>query len=195
MLAAGAGQRFGAGGQKLLAPWRGRPLLGHVLATIGQAREEGLLDRCLVVHAPGADSIRTLARAMECVPVFAVRAEEGLGASLRAGIVAMARDDAVLIFLGDQPAVRLETIRALVAAAAADPVHALLRPRYRSDPARPGHPVLVGRAYWPLAAQVAGDRGLDPVLRAAGHAWRLIDVDGANPDVDTLEDLERLDRS
>ncbi len=165
-----------------------------MLATVARARDERLLERCLVVHAPAAAGIRRLAREMGAIPVFSVRAEEGIAASLRAGIVALARDDAVLILLGDQPTVPLEAIRALADAARDDPVHALLRPRYRSDPATPGHPVLVGKAHWPLAAQLAGDRGFDPVIRAAGLDWRLIDVDGANPDIDTPEDLQHLER-
>ena len=194
VLAAGQGRRFGTGGQKLLLPWHGRPLLGHVLARIGEAQTEGLIERCIVVHAPGDAVIRKLAREMGAVPIFAVRAAEGIAASLRAGIVALTRDHAALVFLGDQPAIRVAWIRTLVEAAGPEPVHALLRPRYRSDPDTPGHPVLLGRDYWPLVARAEGDRGLDPVLRAEGLAWQTVDVDGSNPDVDSPDDLTRLER-
>lgn len=193
VLAAGAGRRF-AGGDKLLAPWRGAPLLCHVLAAAVAARARGLLERIVVVHAPGAGPIRDLAVAAGAVPAEAERADAGLSESLRAGLGALPDGEAAVILLGDQPAVAPETIAALIAAAG--PLsHALVRPRYRSAPPAPGHPVLVGRAHWPLAAEASGDRGLDPVLARHGLTWRLVPVDGANPDIDTAADLATLEDS
>ena len=191
ILAAGAGTRFGPGGQKLLTEWRGRPLLAHVLARVTEARSAGLIGECLVTHAPGAGGIRELARSAGCRPVAVAAAASGLGASLAAGVAALPPGDAVLIFLGDQPLVGIDTVRRL--ASASDPSHALVRPRYRSAPDAPGHPVLLGREHWPLAREAAGDRGLDPVLAARGLRWQTVDVPGRNPDVDTPDDLHALD--
>lgn len=190
MLAAGAGRRF-AGGHKLLAEWRGQPILGHVLATAHRARQQGLIDQVLVVHAPGDLPVRDLAVAAGCTPVVADRAAHGMSASLRAGVEALPPGDAVVVLLGDQPAVRVETIAALIAAGG--PLsRALVRPRYASDPENPGHPVLVGRVHWPLAEAAEGDRGLEPAVRERGLTWRLVPMAGRSPDVDTITDLARL---
>lgn len=190
MLAAGASRRF-AGGHKLLAEWRGRPILGHVLSTADRARQQGLIDQVLVVHAAGDLPIRDLAVAAGCTPVPAEQAAQGISASLRAGLEALPPGDAVVILLGDQPAVSVETIAALISAG--DPLsQALVRPRYASDPETPGHPVLVGHAHWPLAEAAEGDRGFEPAVRERGLTWRLVPIAGRSADVDTIADLARL---
>jgi molybdenum cofactor cytidylyltransferase len=189
VLAAGAGRRFGGEGAKLLAPWLGRALLEHVLATVVAARRAGLVQAGVVVHPPGGGAIREAALAAGLVPVPAEGPD--LSASLRSGIAALPGGDAALILLGDQPVVKLETIRALIQAAPRL-TESLVRPRYREAPDVPGHPALVGRTHWPLAGEARGDRGLDPLLAARGLRWREIEVEGTNPDVDTPADLERL---
>lgn len=190
MLAAGAGRRF-AGGPKLLAEWRGQPILAHVIGTARLARQQGLIDQVLVVHAAGDAPIRDLAVAAGCTPVAAEHAAQGISASLRAGVEALPPGDAVVVLLGDQPTVSVDTIAALIPAG--DPLsQALVRPRYASDPETPGHPVLVGRAHWPLAGAAEGDRGFEPAVRERGLTWRLVPIAGRSPDVDTITDLARL---
>ena len=55
------------------------------------------------------------------------------------------------------------------------------------------NPVLVRRAAWALAAGLSGDRGLGPLLARPTRSSSLeVAVEGANPDVDTPEDLAAL---
>jgi CTP:molybdopterin cytidylyltransferase MocA len=97
---------------------------------------------------------------------------------------------AALVCLGDQPALTLGTIRALVGSGASAEV--LRRPRYADEPGVPGHPVLIGRRHWPLIDRTTGDRGLDPVIAAHGLRWTAMPVAGSNPDVDRPADLTQL---
>lgn len=190
VLGAGAGTRFGGG--KLLAPLAGRPVLQHVLdalATVGPAET-------VVVLAPAAAS--AFERAIEwrrARRVLNGRPEEGLASSLRVGLAALAESerpvDAALICLGDQPRLRPAVVRALLAALAADPSRPIVVPAYAADGGR--NPVLLGRAAWDLADDARGDRGLGPLLEARPELVTSVPVDGDNPDVDTPEDLARLE--
>ena len=94
------------------------------------------------------------------------RPADGLSSSLRVGLDAAAEDagaEAVLVVLGDQPALRPEAIRRVVEAAEASPA-LFVRARHAADGAP--NPVLVRRAAWAMAAGLSGDRGLGPLLAA-----------------------------
>ncbi len=183
MLAAGTGSRFGGG--KLLAPLAGRPILQHVLDKLAEA---GLEDVTVVLGRDaaaieGAIAWRTERRVVNPDP------ERGLASSLQVGMNAFAPDvGAVLIALGDQPLVPIETIRALLAAPP-DPARPVVVPAYAGD--RGHNPVLLHRAAFALAGEASGDRGLGPVLAAHPEAVHAVPVSGDNPDVDTQADLAR----
>lgn len=197
VLAAGTGTRFGGG--KVRALLRGRPLVGHVLAA---AREAGL-DRLVVVLGRDAAAVAGTLRgadpgALDGVLVVVNPApERGLATSLRAGLAAASAapaPDGVLVLLGDQPEVRPEVIASLLAAAGRAPADALaVVPAYAGDAAP--NPVLVLPAGWPLAAGLAGDRGLLPLLAASPGRLVRVPVAGTNPDVDTPADLAALEGS
>jgi len=194
--AAGRGTRFG--GAKLLAKWNERELLGHVLLALGGARAAGLVSNTIVVHAPEDEAVRSLIIDYHAHPVAARSALGELSDTLRAGIEAVSSREtglepsALLICLGDQPLLRIEVIRALVEAWRTSGLPAV-RPAYRDSPGEPGHPLLLDRSLWRLAAELRGESGLAPVLAARGIAIRSIPVGGRNPDVDTREDLSALD--
>lgn len=194
VLAAGRGRRFG--GDKLLAPFRGATIIGHVTATLAQAVGGGLLTGGVAVVPVRA---RALLWPLDTAGLEVVEnpdAGTGLASSLRIGLAALAHPDrrpaptAALVVLADQPLLRLSVIEALVSAWRLAP--GTLRPRYAEQPGEPGHPVLLDRVDWPLAEGLRGDKGLGALL--AGHAGvRLVGVPGANPDVDTAEDLRLLE--
>lgn len=197
VLAAGSSTRFGGGTSKLLAPWRGRPLIEHVLATVVLAQAERLLADVVVVHAPATAEIGALAAKAGCDAVMVTRERPAISESIKAGFVALeAMHDltgvtGAVVMLGDQPLLPIQAIRAI--AAAGQSKNALVRPQYLGAPDAPGHPVLIGRAHWRLVGEAQGDRGLDQVIRQHGLDWTLVDVAGTNPDVDTREDLAGLD--
>lgn len=151
-----------------------------------------------MVHRPDGTLIRDFAVAAGFDAVLAERAAGGISESLKAGMVALRAATtrktctAAVVCLADQPLMSADTIGALVAAAEGSDAR-LIRPQYLEGPPGPGHPVLIGRAHWDLVAETRGDQGLEPILRAHGLAWRIIDVAGANPDVDTPDDLSILD--
>lgn len=195
MPAAGRGERFG--GAKLLAKWRDRELLGHVLLKLGGARAAGLLVNTIVMHRPEDEAIRALAGEYRAYPI-ALRSDNGeLSDTLRAGIEAISEREkrqealALLICLGDQPLLRLEVIRALIESWKAG--NRAVRPAYRDSPGEPGHPMLLDSSVWSLASDLRGESGFAPVLAQRGITVRTIPVGGSNPDIDTTEDLQALD--
>jgi molybdenum cofactor cytidylyltransferase len=189
VLAAGSGSRFG--GAKLLAPFGGRPLLAHSCDAVRRAREAALVGPGWVVVAAKDGAGRSLVEQAGLMPLLNPRPEGGISTSIRLALDAAAGAaelGAVLLLLGDQPSVRVETMRRLVEAWH-DGDGPVIRPRYSDQPDAPGHPILLSRAVWPLTERARGDRGLARVLPPA----TLIDIRGANPDVDTRADLRQLE--
>ena len=191
ILAAGAGRRFG--GQKLLGSLRGRPLASYVAAVVGAAIREGKLGGGIAVVPPANAALEQVFTDERIRPIQNPEASRGLSSSLRVGIAAFeesASVGAVMLFLADQPLVRSDAIEALIEAWRRTGRSA--RPRYRDAPSEPGHPVLLSRDLWLMVDQLSGDEGLNQVLRRRPEAIGLIEVRGANPGIDTLEDLARL---
>jgi molybdenum cofactor cytidylyltransferase len=187
VLAAGASTRFGS--PKLLAPLDGRPLLQHALDAVADA---GLPD-AVVVLGRGAEDVEAAIAWRSERRVVNPRPEDGLSSSLRVGLATAMADaaaDAVIVVLGDQPAIRSDVVRAVIDAAETSPLP-IVRPRYSGDDAP--NPVVLRRAAWPLAEGIEGDRGLGAVLAARPDLVQEVRVDGANPDVDTVADLARLE--
>ena len=158
LLAAGAGRRYG-GPKALVDGW-----LDHALTALA---EGGCAERTVVLGAE-AERVRALVPAGVGV-VVADDWAEGMGASLRAGLSALADSDAVLVTLVDLPDVGADVVRRLVAGA--EDVRALARATYDG---RPGHPVLFGRDHLAGAAASAhGDTGAREYL--AAHEAALVE--------------------
>jgi molybdenum cofactor cytidylyltransferase len=122
--------------------------------------------------------------------------DAGIAGSLQLGLRALTtltpQPDAALIFLADQPAAPLDAAEEVVRAWQLGS-GAVVRPRYSDAPDEPGHPVLIDRDAWGLAERLTGDQGLGRALSQTPEMVVHVDVDGANPDVDTPADLSRLD--
>lgn len=151
LLAAGAGRRYGVP----------KALVGEgewLRRAVGVLVEGGCAPTVVVLGA-AAD------RAAPLVPVgarvvVAPDWDEGMGASLRAGLAALGEEiDAALVHLVDLPDVGAEVIRRVVARAGSNVASPAVLARAQFD-GRPGHPVLLGRDHWDAVAAVAsGDRG------------------------------------
>lgn len=151
LLAAGAGRRYG--GPKALVP-------GWLDRAVTVLRDGGCAGVTVVL---GAEAERV--RAPDGVQVVVADDwAEGMGASLRAGLSALAgREDAeaVLVHLVDLPDVSSEVVRRVLYVRVTPTT--LRRARYGG---RPGHPVLLGRDHWAGVALVArGDRGARDYFR------------------------------
>ncbi|AWM76446.1 nucleotidyltransferase family protein [Phenylobacterium parvum] len=189
LLAAGAGRRFGGG--KLLAPWRGAPLVAGAV----QAALSTPSDPVIVVTGtdpgPVGDACRAAAERMDGAKrlrlVHAPDHAEGMGASLRAGVAALPPGmRGVFVFLGDMPDIPEEIFAPLMAAVEAGAPAAA--PTFRG---RRGHPVLFSAALLPDLARASGDAGAREVLASLDAG--LARVESPDPgvlfDVDRPEDL------
>jgi molybdenum cofactor cytidylyltransferase len=181
VLAAGRGSRLGGDASKPLLEWRGRPLVAWALDA---ALASGLAP-VLVVVGYRADEVRA-ALAGEAEIVENPEWEEGIASSLRAVLTALTTRpavDAVCVGLADQPLVGAEAYRRVAATEAE-----LVVPTYDGQP---GNPVKLARSLWAEALELRGDVGARALARD-----RAVHIDctgtGSAADVDTLEDLERL---
>jgi len=183
VLAAGLSRRFG--GNKLLYPLGGKTVLERVVDTALACP----LEPVVVVLGHRADEA---ARALGDRPVVRLtnsRYREGLSASLKAGLAVLPPETrAVLVFLGDVPLVRRDTVEAILAAYGRTGAEAV----YPTCAGRPGHPVLVDRRRFPDLYSLTGDRGARE-LRSNGLAVPVED-EGIYLDVDSPEDLEAVRR-
>jgi nicotine blue oxidoreductase len=156
LLAAGAGERFG--GPKALA--RDGDGTSWLLRSVQALRP---CDEIVVVL--GAEAER--AAALLPLSVSRIRADdwaEGMGASLRAGLSALASTGhaVALVSLVDLPDVDAGVVARLVASATGP--GDLARAAYDGVP---GHPVLIGRDHWEGVIRTAtGDRGARDYLAA-----------------------------
>lgn len=195
VLAAGAGRRFGGG--KLHALYQGKPLLSYVLDVVGAARQRGLIDGGHVVIAAGDDRAAALVNAAGLESTINRAPELGLSHSLGLGLAEVqgsAGTGAALIFLGDQPLVRLEVVEALIGRWRGGDA-AVIRPRYHGRPDVPGHPALLTREVWQAHRRLHGDQGFASLFGAGSFKVGLVDVPGDNPDIDTMADLAGLEES
>lgn len=170
LLAAGGGARFGGDGHKLLAPFRGRPLVEWALAAAG------VLDELIVVT--GAVELVLPAGTRE---VHNPRWAEGQATSLAAGIDAAGGHDAVVVGLGDQPLIPAEAWRR-VAASTVTPIAVATYGGARRNPVR------LAAEVWPLVPR-EGDEGARSLLGGRAELVTEVACEGNPADVDTQEDL------
>lgn len=197
VLAAGQGTRFG--GNKLLAAYRGRPLLAHVLEVVRRAQLDRLLVGGHVVVARNDEKATAVCLAAGLSPVYNDRPELGISHSLQLGLAALENLPgtpvrAALVLLGDQPLVQLAVIEKLLGAWQSGGVP-VVRPRYLTEPQVPGHPILLDRSVWPLKEELEGDQGFAGLLASRAIPVLTLTVPDHNPDIDTGADLQALEES
>lgn len=184
LLAAGRSSRFG--GDKLLAPLHGRPVLYWSASALAAG---GLDVLYLVVPPDGARRVSALG-GTACQVVEHRGWDAGMASSIQAGLAAMPDTiEAVVVALADQPGVAPGVVRCLCDRWREGGADAVV-PRYQDGP---GHPVLFGRATFGVLFELRGDVGARTVLDALGGALAHLAVEGSRPvDVDTPEALDAL---
>ena len=184
VLAAGAGSRFGR--PKALVEFDGEPLVSRAVRML---RTAGCAPVVAVLGA-AADEVTAAVELSDVVvnPSWA----KGMGSSLRCGLSALPDDvPAVVVALADQPLVGAESVTRLAAAWRAGAVAAVA-----TYGGRPRNPVLLARSVWPdVVAQLAGDTGAGPWLRAHPELVTAVPCDGTGSphDIDTPDDLADLE--
>jgi len=180
ILAAGLSRRAGPA-NKLLADIDGRPMVRRVAETAIAAGFAPVVAVTGFEADKVSDALAALPIEIAVNPEF----EEGMAASIRAGIRALPAEVAgVLICLGDMPWVSADTLIGLAARFAPAEGRSICRPVYDG---RPGNPVLFARRYFPELLDLAGDRGAKAVLQA--HVGDVCDCPVDDPGV--LRDLDK----
>jgi molybdenum cofactor cytidylyltransferase len=180
VLAAGGGSRFretGAGTHKLLAEWRGHPL---VWWAVSNAMRSGL-ERVWVVtgSAPIGDALPAGVELLDNP-----RWEEGQATSLQVAVEAASREQltAIVVGLGDQPLITPEAWRDV--AASPSPVAVATYSGRRRNPVR------LGSEVWDLLPR-DGDQGARVIFDRRPELVDEVPCDGDPVDIDTREDLAR----
>ena len=184
VLAAGLSRRMG-GPNKLLAPIDGVPMIARVVDAFLASKAEPVI----VVLGHQAADVRAALAGRDVRFVENPAYEEGLGASLRAGIEAVGEGvDGALVGLGDMPLVRPAHIDALIDAfdpAGSETIVVPVHDRKR------GHPVLWSSRHFAEMRKLGGDVGARGLLERHADAVRAVPIadDAVHVDVDTPEML------
>lgn len=184
VLAAGASRRLGQPKQVLALD--GATVLD---ATLAVARQSGC-GQVVVVLGGDADLVRAEVDLTGVDAVENPEYGEGCATSIRTALDALAADtEGIVLLLGDQPRVRVDTILALVASARRHSVGVCL---YDDGL---GHPLWFDRQMFDALRQMHGDKAVWKLVDAEGPDADVVHVRvaGAVPrDVDTWDDYQAL---
>jgi molybdenum cofactor cytidylyltransferase len=187
ILAAGRGSRLGGDGSKPLLEWRGRPLVAWALDA---ALASGLRPVVVVVGYRADDVRAALPDDPGLVVVDNPGWEEGIASSLRVvlgTLEPLAEVNAVCVGLADQPRTGPDAYRRLGAAQRDGAELAVA-----TFGGHRANPVLLSRSLWGEALQLEGDAGARVLMGSHPVVEVPCDDTGSAADVDTLEDLVRL---
>ena len=184
ILAAGSSSRM-RGGDKLLEPVEGQPQLARLVRA---ALATGL--PVTVTLPPDRPARIACLDGLPITRVMVPGADEGMAASLRAGIGALPRPAPVLVVLGDLPEITTDDLCRMTAAWATRP-EALLRGAAQDG--TPGHPVGFPADLIAELRTLSGDQGAREVIGRHRHRLLSVPLPGqhATTDLDTPEDWAR----
>lgn len=190
ILAAGLSRRMGSH-NKLLLPYRGRPLLDW---TVDLAQVAGLAP-LLGVTGPLDNGVGALLARRSVTSVANANPASGMAGSVRAGLAALGEDvAAAVVLLGDMPLIQAATVAALCAAVCRHPDALAIVPVHGG---RRGNPVLWTRQAFRRLLALEGDVGGRHILESEPGRVVAIPVNdtGILTDVDTPEDYRMLLRA
>ncbi|BBG25272.1 Bifunctional protein GlmU [Sulfuracidifex tepidarius] len=171
VLAAGEGKRFG--GNKLLSPFDGEPILKRVLLSL-----EGV-DRVLVIGRYAEEILKELKNE---VMIYNPKWQEGMSTSIKLGVRFMKDHEYVLIALGDMPLVTREDVKKILSMEVKDAV-------IPTHGGKKGNPVLFRTSsLMKFLDRISGDEGMRNVLREMETSTVECGI-GVVKDVDTRDDL------
>ena len=188
VLAAGASTRFGAGPPSGRLP---KQLLLYENETlVRRAARAALAARGPVVVVVGREQEK-IANELLGLPVTVVpneHWERGIGSSLRCGLDALPRCDAIIVLTCDQPRVDAEAVRRLIAT-----WREIGKPIVASAYAGTlGVPALFGQKFFPQLRSLPDDQGAKAVIAAHRDEVTGLPFEAGGLDIDTPEDYERL---
>jgi molybdenum cofactor cytidylyltransferase len=188
ILAAGLSSRYGGGSNKLLLPFRNSTVIGCVAQTVLCAA----LEYVVVVTGHERERVEAALSGLPLRFIHNPRYREGeMSSSIKAGLKDLEPTPAVGAFIvpGDQPLLPAWVFRRL-REAFLNGCGSILTPCHG---ARRGHPVLLGRAWWPEVQALPDGVPVRALLRAHPQAvaYLLMNTDSVLLDVDTPEAYQR----
>jgi len=186
VLAAGTSTRFGE--TKLVRHFRGKPLVQRALLAA-----QGACKGCVtLVVGHDEEAVAEASAGLSDNVVVNRDYQRGIGTSISTGIHAC-RDgaDAILIVLADQPLVTTAHLSQLIDhwSGADDEIIA------SAFEGIVGPPILFPKKAFDALCNLNGDTGAKKILSNDEFHVRSIDIPAAGMDVDTPDDLRRLDQS
>lgn len=185
VLAAGLSSRMGT--QKLLLPWGEGTVISHVVMVLSQAG----IQKIQVVTGANAES---MAMALSAFPVNLVMnpryQEDSMLLSLQAGLASLDQMfAAALVVLGDQPQIKMDTVKGLVSLLEKTS-KPLILPSYQM---RRGHPWLLSRSLWEQVMAYPSSATLRDIFQRNEEkiSYMEVDNDSILRDLDTPQDYFR----
>jgi molybdenum cofactor cytidylyltransferase len=184
VLAAGASSRFGS--PKQLVRVDGRPLMHTLVSRAVEVAGHSTL----VVLGANAAELAPLLRHTPATIVINRDWDEGLASSIRAGVARLPGFcDGVMLVLADQAAVTAEDLRRLAGTWRRQPDY-IVAAQYGTTL---GAPAIFPSSSFRDLAELRGDRGASVLFHRNPDRVVRVPMDSAALDIDTPEDLLRLD--
>lgn len=185
VLAAGLSSRMGR--NKLLLNLDNKVLIEHLLINIKKSQVTGIN----VVTGNMQEEIKKRLQSYDLCIVENKNYRKGMSTSIVAGVEFLCGKkscDGVLLFNGDMPFIRTETINKLIRAYKKTQALAVV-PIYSG---RRGHPVLFHKSCFPELMMLKGDKGARTLLKKYKDELRFVEVEdwGINKDIDDMKDYQ-----
>ncbi len=183
VLAAGMSTRMGE--PKVLLPWADKKtILEHIIDQLFKAR----IEHVVVVTGHQAKEVKELVKPLGVEVAYNRSYKTGeMLSSLKVGLHALPDNVAAsLVVLGDQPRIQPKVIYQILMAYA-EGKYDIIAPSYQK---RRGHPILIGRRYWPEFYNLPRDGAPRDVINAhKDHIYYIpVNTDSILQDVDTPQD-------
>ena len=182
LMAAGIGRRFGS--NKLLAPFRGRPLWEYAWERAVEAKKE------LGIQVLMVSGYQPLLQAPEVIPVCNDLPLLGASHTVRLGVKeaeGLGMQYAVFM-VSDQPMLKTSSLKRLIEAREPGKIVCL------SKDGRAGNPVVFHRDFFPELLALTGDRGGKMVMHRHMDAVKWVEADEMSEltDIDTAASADAV---
>lgn len=183
ILAAGKSTRMGQ--DKLLLPFKGKPIVEHVIA----AARNSLLREVIVVVPCGYDI--SCLDMCDCKVVTSPNREMGQAESVKAGLAAIAEGSkGCAVMLGDLPLLTSHSINRLLQTFAIQPEKWVIP----MSKGKRGNPVIIPARWFEEVSNLSGDAGARQLFSRPEALLHFMEADDAGFyfDIDTVEQYQKL---
>jgi molybdenum cofactor cytidylyltransferase len=187
ILAAGFSKRMGTA--KMLLPYKGKPILRHV---IDQSLDSSLSGISVVINPDVPGLLQEVSRTRVNKVLLNDRALVGMSSSVKAGLLSIpSHIKAVMFLLGDQPLLTSDEINQVIhdyIGMEREPL--IVQATYETEK---GHPVLFDRKMFSHLLQVDGDEGGRTILKQFNKYVKYAEMGKKQiSDIDTIDDYKKL---